>query len=574
VSHREVRARAARPALRAILYLRISDLTDTSTSMARQEKAGRSKAHDLDAGVTQTFKDVDKSGYHAYVQRPGWEAALSTLRERRADVLIVFKVDRATRQGIPQASEIIRVVYETGCRFISLADGIDSEHEGWELQLTIAAHQAHRESKNAAFRVADLRADERDAGRWMGPRPYGFLVTPDRKLEVNEEEAEVIRSAVRKLLDGESLRSVAAWVNAEGHDSLRWASRKIRIAQLEAKGEPLKAEKLRGKPLQGPNSWSWPVVRNLVLSPLMTGYLPHKGEIHRHSLTGEMVRVGPEIIPLADHTRLRGMFGTRVPVHWTREAAPGSRSKATGRAATGLLSDFLHCDECGARMSYDAYWIRDGKPWPRYRCARRQMSGRCPGTLMKGDHADALVGGALIDHLNALADGSPALLALAERWADLRHPERRAQRRELQARIQNEEAYLDRMEDEKLNGLFRGERGERRFRRRYDACNERLEQYEEELAALDRAPAPDLAFVRDAELFEEAWKGRALNERREILGLALNRAWLFKARTSGVKPSVDRFRFWWAGEPEPTDVGLPLLCVPDGRPGLAGTPIT
>lgn len=57
--------------LRAILYLRISDLTDTSTSIPRQEKAGRGRAEDLGAEVIKVFKD--------------------------------------------EASEIIRIVYETGC---------------------------------------------------------------------------------------------------------------------------------------------------------------------------------------------------------------------------------------------------------------------------------------------------------------------------------------------------------------------------------------------------------------------------------------------------------------------------
>jgi DNA invertase Pin-like site-specific DNA recombinase len=549
--------------LRAILYLRISDLTDTSTSIPRQEKAGRAKAEDLGAEVIKVLKDEDKSGFHSYVSRPDWDAALDMLRERLADVLIVFKVDRATRQGIPQASEIIRIVYETGCRFISIADGIDSANEGWEIQLTLAAHQAHKESKNTSIRVSDLRADERDAGRWMGSRPYGFMVTPERKLEHHPEEVEVIREIVRKLLAPEkpaSLRSVAAWLNAQGYDCPRWASRKIRVAQLEAKGEPLKAQKLREKPLKSPNSWSWPVVRQLVTSVVMTGYLPHKGEIHRHSQTGETVRVGPEIISLTDSTRLRTMFGERVPVHWTRTQAaiPGSRSKETRRVVTGLLSDYLHCGECGARESYDAYWVRNGKPWPRYRCLRRQFAGRCPGTLMKGTHADHIVVQAMVNRLNALDDDHPALLAIAERWANLQHPERAARRRDLEARIQEEEQFLDRLEEEKLNGLFQGTRGEARFRSRYDGSNERLDQYERELADLPSGQTLDITFLRDSELFEEAWEDRPLPERRDILGLVLERAWLFKAPSSGVKPSVDRFRFWWVGDPEPTDIGVPL----------------
>ncbi|MFC0847110.1 recombinase family protein [Streptomyces noboritoensis] len=548
-------------ALRAILYLRISDLTDTSTSIPRQEKAGRNKADDLGAEVIKVLKDEDKSGFLPYVSRPDWDAALDMLRQRLADVLIVFKVDRATRQGIPQASEIIRVVYETGCRFISIADGIDSNNEGWELQLMLAAHQAHKESKNTSIRVTDLRADERDGGRWMGPRPYGFLVTPERKLELHDEEAKVIRAVVKKLLDPKkpaTLRGVAAWVNAQGHDAPRWASRKIRIAQLEAKGEPLKAQKLREKPLKSPNSWSWPVVRQLVTSPVMTGHLPHKGEIYRHSQSGEMVRVGPKVISLADWTRLRAMFGERVPTHWKRSAVPSTKSRDTGRRVTGLLSDYLHCGECGSRESYDAYYVRNEKPWPRYRCIRRHFSGRCPGTLMKGPHADHFVTQAMVTRLNALEDDHPALLAIAERWNDLRHPEHAARRHDLEARIQEEEQFLDRLEEEKLSGLFPGARGEARFRGRYDAANERLTAYEKELQSLPTGTARDITFLRDSTLFEEAWEDWDLSTKRDILGLVLERAWLFKAPTSGVKPSIDRFRFWWVGDTEPTDIGVSL----------------
>ena len=132
------------------------------------------------------------------------------------------------------------------------------------------------------------------------------------------------------------------------------------------------------------------------VSPLMTGCLPHKGEIYRHSRTGEMIRVGPEIISLADYTRLRAMFGTRVPV-------------------------------------------------------------------------------------------------------------------QLEARIQGEEEFLDRLEEEKLNGLVQGKRGEERFWRRYDASNERLEQYEAELAALPSAQTLDITFLRDGRLVFSTSRDRVLD---------------------------------------------------------------
>ncbi|WP_329546778.1 recombinase family protein [Streptomyces sp. NBC_01356] len=561
MSPREALDRSVTAALRAILYLRISDLTDTSTSITRQEKAGRGKAEDLRADVVKVFKDEDKSGYHPYVTRPDWDAALAMLRNRLADILIVFKVDRATRQGIPQASEIIRIVYETGCRFISIADGIDSNNEGWELQLTIAAHQAHRESKNTATRVADLRADERDAGRWMGHRPYGFLVTPERKLELHPEESEIVRAVINKLLSGKvTLRAVAKWLNDQGYDSPRWASRKIRIAQLEAKSEPLKAQKLREKPMKYANSWSWPTVRQLVVSPTLAGFMPHQGEIYRHSKTGEMVRVGAQLIDLADHVQLQSMYGTRVPVHFRRSAMPGDKSKVTGRPVTGLLSDFLHCAGCGSRMSYDTAFVRRGEVWPRYRCTRRLFGGRCPGVLIKGTHADALVTEAMMRRLGALDDDDPALLAIAQRWADLRYPDRKAIRARLEALVQDEEKYLDRLEEEKLSGLFSGDRGETRFRRRYEESNARLAGYERELAELPEAQQLDnIAFLRDTHLFAAAWESWPPGEKREILGLILERAWVIKARKTGVRPTIERFRFWWVGEEEPEGIGAATM---------------
>lgn len=552
------RLEAVARALRIILYLRISDLTDTSTSIPRQEKACRAKAETLGGEVVAAYKDEDKSGYHTHVERPAFNRALADLRERKADVLVVFKVDRATRQGIPQASEIIRLVYETGCRFISVSDGIDSEVDGWELQLTIAAHQAHRESKNTALRVADMRAHERDEARWMGQRPYGFRVTPERKLEIHPEEAEIVRAMVARLLDGHSLHEVARWLNDQQYDSPRWASHRQRIAQLEAKGEPLKAQRLREKPMKHANSWSWSAVRQLVTSPTMTGYLPYNDEIYRHSETGQNVRVGPEIVSMADWTRLRANFWHDTPPQLKRAATPGQKSQDSGRKIRGLLIDFLHCGECGSRMTCDMSRLRNGEMSHRYRCTRRRRAGRCPGVVVQGHTMDALVGSTVLHRLSALDYDDPAVLAVAQRWADQQHPERAARRAELEALIREEEQFLDRLEDEKLNGLFIGSRGEARFKRRYEASNERLTNYETELATIPDSQSLNVSFMETAELVAEAWDSSSLAEQRDFLRLVLERAWIFKPEAAGKRLSLDRVVFWFVGEPEPQGIGAPL----------------
>ncbi|MFB9691269.1 recombinase family protein [Amycolatopsis plumensis] len=538
--------------LRVRLYLRISDLTDTSTSIARQEKAGHTKADALGATEVVVSKDEDKSGYDPNVSRPGFDEALEDMRTGRADVLIVYKVDRATRQGIAAASEIIKIVYSTGCRFISITDGIDSVNEGWEIQLVIAAQQAHKESKNTSIRVADLRAFERDAGRWMGSRPTGHRITPERKLTPHPCEAPMLRKACAQLLKGKTGTEVIQWLNRQGYDAPMWANRKERILTLEAKGEPLKAQKLREKPLKSVNSWKWNTLRQIILSPTIVGLMPHDGQIYRHSETGEPIRVGEEILKLEDWVRLCEMFGPD-PEHKKRRAAtPSNKSHETSRVATWLLKDYVACGECDSRIIFDTVRAH-GSLRPRYRCQTGQntFGGKCPGCTMQGPALEQMVVDAMFTRLAALDYESPAVMAIAERWADRKHPDRVARRARLLSAIADEENFLDRLEEEKLNGLFQGSRGEQRFKRRYEGSTARLAQLESELAAIPEKSALDVGFINVLDELEAGWESSDLAAKRELLGLLVERVWIGKAPGRGRRPTLDRLTFWWVGEPEP-----------------------
>ena len=78
--------------------------------------------------------------------------------------------------------------------------------------------------------------------------------------------------------------------------------------------------------------------------------------------------------------------------------------------------------------------------------------------------------------------------------------------------------------------------------------------WERELNGLPTGKALDITFLRETDLFREAWGEWPLPERREIVGLVLERAWVIKARQTGVRPTMDRFRFWWVGEERPQDL--------------------
>ncbi|MBM7770642.1 DNA invertase Pin-like site-specific DNA recombinase [Actinokineospora baliensis] len=545
--------------LLAGLYLRISDLTDTSTSIPRQEKAGRARADLLNAHVRHVYCDEDKSAYNPRVVRPDWERALRDLRSGFINCLIVYKVDRATRQGIPSAGEIITIVNKYGRRFISIADGIDSIQEGWELQLAIAAYQARKESENTSTRTLDGRVEERDEGRWMAKRPYGFLVTPERHLVLHPVESFRVRVFVRMLKLGVSREEVAFYANRRDWDCPSWASRKQRIAQLEAKQEPLRAAKLAAKPMPSRNSWQGPSIAQVVSTPLMVGHLPHKGESYRHSVTGEVVIVGERLLSDEDYAIMKARFARKYREVDRSPLTAMNLSTITSRPVRSLLMDKLFCAGCGSRMIWDEVKKKmasgDIKMIARYQCDRRRRGGRCVGVTIDGVRADALVTDMVLGRITALEPNDPTVVSIGARWLEQQDPDRGMRRASLRKLIAEEETFLERLEEEKLRGtMFSGARGERRFDNQYGRAQTKLDRYEAELSAIAESERLNVGFIDHLPLLLDAWATWGLAERRSFLDLSVTKIWVHKSPTKGARPTVDRLVPWYVGEPRPEDM--------------------
>src|SRR5690242_17335288 len=92
---------------RAVLYLRLSELTDGSTSIVKQRDDLRALAEREGWDVVAEFVDEGISGRKSRVN--AYEA-LSMIRNQRADVLVVWKFDRWSRQGLPALAALIETL--------------------------------------------------------------------------------------------------------------------------------------------------------------------------------------------------------------------------------------------------------------------------------------------------------------------------------------------------------------------------------------------------------------------------------------------------------------------------------
>jgi site-specific DNA recombinase len=107
------------------------------------------------------------------VKRPGFEAMLEAIRLKKYDALIVYDLSRFSRQEPYIANEELdRIVHRYGCRFISLADSIDSQDEiKWHIVRAIMVWQSHNYSKKLSESIKAGIRNKKDKGLYTGGRP-------------------------------------------------------------------------------------------------------------------------------------------------------------------------------------------------------------------------------------------------------------------------------------------------------------------------------------------------------------------------------------------------------------------
>ncbi len=137
--------------------------------------------------------------------------------------------------------------------------------------------------------------------------------------------------------------------------------------------------------------------------------------------------------------------------------------------------------------------------------------------------------------------------AVARRYATRTQadPEREAARRIAQTVINDAEAALDQLDDDRAAGVFAGASGTERYRRQAAALTERAEAARATLAALPTTdPANDEAALRDVlDLLryegldyrdpDSPWMAWNVQERRDFLSLFLDRVTVAKAEGRG-----------------------------------------
>ena len=334
----------------AAIYARISsDLEGSGLGVARQVEDCRRLADSLGWTVAEEYVDNDLSAYSGKA-RPAYQRMLEDLRDGLRDAVLVYHVDRLTRRPA-ELEEFVAAVDAAKVRHVRFVVGDMDLGTGDGLMIArILGAMAANESATKSRRVR--RKLEQNAAQGLPhggrTRPFGY---EDDKVTVREDEAVVIRTLAARFLAGESLRSLAAWLDAEG----------IRT--------------VTGR------EWRTTTLRTILASGRIAGLREHQGTVVGPA-------VWPPIITEDEHRRILARMAER--------ARSGRRTPQRY-----LLTGLLRCGKCEGRL-----WSSPRVTTRRYVCLSGPDHGGCGKLTVTADPLERLLAAAVLYRLDTpeLAD--------------------------------------------------------------------------------------------------------------------------------------------------------------------------
>nr|WP_315458353.1 recombinase family protein [uncultured Sphingorhabdus sp.] len=126
------------------------------------------------------------------LERPGLKRLLADIEAGKVDIILLYKIDRLTR-SLSDFAKIVEILDRKGASFVSITQSFNTTTSMGRLTLNMLLSFAQFEREVTGERIRDKIYASKRKGIWMGgPVPLGYDVV-DRKLVVNEPEAEQVR---------------------------------------------------------------------------------------------------------------------------------------------------------------------------------------------------------------------------------------------------------------------------------------------------------------------------------------------------------------------------------------------
>ncbi|RWE22294.1 MAG: recombinase family protein [Mesorhizobium sp.] len=207
--------------------------------------------------VPDRYDDGGISG--GTMERPALQRLLQDIRDKKIDVVVVYKIDRLTR-SLMDFSKIVEIFDASSASFVSVTQQFNTTTSMGRLTLNVLLSFAQFEREVTAERIRDKIAASKKKGMWMGGVvPLGYRVE-HRKLVIDDGEAKIVRLLFKRYLVLKSVRDLA---DEAARDSLTTRTRERQDGTLAVT-----------MPFGRGNLY------HLLSNPIYIGKIKHKDQVH------------------------------------------------------------------------------------------------------------------------------------------------------------------------------------------------------------------------------------------------------------------------------------------------------
>ncbi|MGO4470316.1 recombinase family protein [Arthrobacter sp. M-10] len=464
---------------RFAIYCRISrDRVGAGLGVERQQEDCESLVQQLGGTVAVSFSDNDISAYSGK-HRPGYEALLQSIKNSDVDAVAVWHQDRLLRRTIDLEHYIDVCQPLNVATYTVKAGQLDlTTPSGRAVAKTLAAWASYEvETSTDRVKAAKLQAAKSGLPSG-GNRAYGY---EQNGMVIIEDEAAVVREAIKRFTSGDSWNRIAMDFNARG----------IRTA----KG----------------NMWNAINVHNIANRKRNISVRTHNND--------EYPAQWPALVDMGTWEDLQVAIKRG-------QAMYGKRSHARKH----LLTGFIFCGLCGNKMTIINAQQRDGSYSPAFSCRKKNPRGEetgCGKVKRKKDPVEDLV----IDCIMYRLDTPDLAEMLANGKGDTG---------DLKALMRDHEAQSLRLQ-EILNLYSTGEMTFDEYKAAKVAAAARLDALGRELDK--KSSRNTIGLIPAGQSVREAWDKADLPWRRQLVDTLIDKVLIYPKQPGDGKARYKQWRF-------------------------------
>jgi len=201
----------------ACVYTRVSTAEQAAEgySIEEQEKQGKAVIVAKGWNYVTTFSDPGFSG--RTMDRPGLQAMITAIKEKKIDAVVIYKLDRLSRKQRDTMTIIEDVLLANDIILFSINETLDTSSPWGRAMIGILSSFNQMESESIQMRTAMGRKAKAEKGGYAGGKPpIGYRVS-DGQLIVVPEEAEIVRLVFKLRNSGMTLIGIADELNRLGY---------------------------------------------------------------------------------------------------------------------------------------------------------------------------------------------------------------------------------------------------------------------------------------------------------------------------------------------------------------------